>query len=88
MENWPLYDYSSSSISPDNPPVTKFALSEINISTIVFAGKEGGFPGSSTGKESTCNAGGPGSIPGLGGFPGEGTGYHSSILARRIPWAV
>ena len=30
-----------------------------------------GFPGSSDGKESTCNAGNPGSIPGLGCSPGE-----------------
>ena len=33
------------------------------------------FPGSSAGKESTCNAGDPGSIPGLGRSPGEGIGY-------------
>ena len=48
-----------------------------------------GFPGSSDGKESTCNAGDPGSIPGLGRSPGEGNGYrlHSSTLAWRIQWA-
>ena len=34
-----------------------------------------GFPDSSVGKESACNAGDPGSIPGLGRYPGEGTGY-------------
>ena len=34
-----------------------------------------GFPGSSTGKESTCNAGASGSIPGSGRSPGEGRGY-------------
>ena len=33
------------------------------------------FPGSSAGKESTCNAGDPGLIPGSGRSPGEGTGY-------------
>ena len=36
----------------------------------------------SVGKESTCNAGDPGSIPGLGRSPGEGTGYplqHSGL---------
>ena len=33
------------------------------------------FPCSSTGKESTCNAGDPGSIPGSGRSPGEGIGY-------------
>ena len=34
-----------------------------------------GFPGGSAGKESTCNAGDLGSIPGLGGSHGEGNGY-------------
>ena len=34
-----------------------------------------GFPCGSAGKESTCNAGDPGSIPGLGRSPGEGKGY-------------
>ena len=33
-----------------------------------------GFPGSSDGKESACNAGHLGSIPGLGRSPGEGHG--------------
>ena len=30
-----------------------------------------GFPGGSDGKASACNAGDPGSIPGLGRAPGE-----------------
>ena len=34
-----------------------------------------GFPSSSGGKECACNAGDPGSIPGLGRSPGEGIGY-------------
>ena len=34
-----------------------------------------GFPGSSAGKESACNAGDPGSIPGLGRSAEEGKGY-------------
>ena len=33
-----------------------------------------GFPGSSAGKESACNAGEPGSIPGSGRPAGEGIG--------------
>ena len=33
------------------------------------------FPDSSVGKESTCNAGDPGSTPGLGRSPGEGKDY-------------
>ena len=34
-----------------------------------------GFPDSSVGKESACNAGDLGLIPGLGRSPGEGKGY-------------
>ena len=36
---------------------------------------EVGFSCSSACKEFTCNAGDPGSIPGLGSSPGEGIGY-------------
>ena len=34
-----------------------------------------GFPGSSVGKESACNAGDPSLIPSLGRSPGEGISY-------------
>ena len=34
-----------------------------------------GFPCGSAGKESACNVGDLGSIPGLGRSPGEGKGY-------------
>ena len=34
-----------------------------------------GFPGSSAGKKSICNAGDPSSIPGSGRSAGEETGY-------------
>ena len=47
-----------------------------------------GFPCSSAGKGSACNARDLGSISGLGRSPGEGKGTHSSILAWRIPWTV
>ena len=48
-----------------------------------------GFPDSSVGKESTCKAGDPGSIPGSGRFAGEETGYPlqyswSSLLAQLV----
>ena len=47
-----------------------------------------GFPWGSAGKESTCNAGDLGSIPGLGRSLEKGKATHSSILAWRIPWTV
>ena len=48
-----------------------------------------GFPYSSVGKESTCNAGGPGLIPGLGRSSGEGIGYPlqyslASLVAQLV----
>ena len=45
----------------------------------------GDFLDSSAGKESACNAGDLGLIPGLGRSPGGGHGTQSSILAWRIP---
>ena len=44
-------------------------------STLMLANKDPGFPGSSAGKESACNAGDPGSISQSGRSPGEGVGY-------------
>ena len=44
-----------------------------------------GLPGGSDGKESACNAGYLGSIPGPGRAPGEGMATHSCILAWKIP---
>ena len=41
-----------------------------------------GFPDSSVGKESACNAGDPGSIFGLGRSAGNGIGYP-----RQYSWA-
>ena len=46
-----------------------------------------GFPGDSEGKESACNAGDMGLIPGLGRSPREGNGNQLHILALEIPWA-
>ena len=47
---------------------------KVNISKINFWNVSPGFPGGSYCKESACNAGDPGSIPGLGISPGEGNG--------------
>ena len=46
-----------------------------------------GFPGGSDDKESAaCNAGDPGSIPGLGRFAGKGNGHtlHCSCLENSM----
>ena len=39
-----------------------------------------GFPGSSAGKESACNARDPSSIPGSGRSPGEEIGYPLQLV--------
>ena len=54
-----------------NPWVGKFPCRRDRLPTPVFLG----FPCGSAGKESTCNAGDLGSIPGLGRSPGKGKGY-------------
>ena len=46
---------------------------------------ERGLPQWFSGKESACNAGDPGLIPGSGRSPGEGNDCYSNILAWRIP---
>ena len=48
-----------------------------------------GFPGSSAGKESPCNAGDPSSTPGSGRYPGDGIGYPlqyfwASLVAQLV----
>ena len=48
-----------------------------------------GFPGSSAGKESACNAGDHSSIPGSDSSPGEGLGYSlqyswASLVAEMV----
>ena len=52
-----------------------------------------GFPGSSASRESACNAGGPGLIPGSGRSPGEGIGYplqysRAFLWLRWSVWAL
>ena len=57
--------------------------------TVDFHPALNGFPDGSVGKESTCNAGDPGPILGLGRSAGEGTGYPlqyywASLVAQRV----
>ena len=53
--------------------LTVFILSDLRL----------GFPGGSPGKESICNAGDLGSIPGLGRSHGEEKGYHPNTKTRQ-----
>ena len=62
--------------------------------TCIVNGFTLGFPGSSDGEESACNAGDPGSIPGSGRSPGEGNGnpfQHSCLenaMDRGAWWPI
>ena len=56
---------------------------------LLLLNSKSGFPDSSVGKESACNAGDPGSIPGLGRSTGEGMGYPlqyswASLVAQLV----
>ena len=60
-------------------------LEKGRLPTLVFVG----FPCGSAGKESTCNVGDLGSIPGLGRSPGEGKGYplqYSGLENSGLGW--
>ena len=54
--------------------ITLSVLTQCFVYTSIMAVTRG-FPHSSVGKESACNAGDPGSIPGSGRATGEGIGY-------------
>ena len=47
-----------------------------------------GFPDSSVGRESACDAGDSSSIPGSGRSPGVGKGYPLQYSGLENPWTV
>ena len=62
-----MWDLTGPGIKPVSPVLTREFLST--------GPPEKSFPCGSDGKESACNAGDLGLIPGLGRSPGEGKGY-------------
>ena len=58
--------------------ILRHGFSVLFINSVSFLG----FPGGSGSKESACNAGDPGLIPGSGRFPREEKAPHS----REVPW--
>ena len=78
-------------LDPTLPPSFLIQLSHYHLLASGFSTPGVGFPGSSAGKESTCNAGDLGLIPGLGRSPGGGHGnpLQYSYLENpmdRIAW--
>ena len=97
LAHGPLLHLQSTSVHLSASIVTSFLLivpwallDNLQISTL----KHTGFPGGSDGKESICNAGDLGSIPGSGRSPGEGNDYplqHSCLensMDRGAWWAT
>ena len=69
--------------------ISRFPLLSIPGSHYLFLYEIDYFPNSSVGKQSACNAGDPGSIPGSGRFPGDGIGYPlqyswASLVAQLV----
>ena len=64
------------------------------ISPALFSNRNQGFPSGSDSKESVCNVGDLGLIPGLGRVPGEGNGnplHYSCVensMDREARWAT
>ena len=68
-------------------PLTFAIIFSIHTCFLSHPLREKGFPDSSDGKESICNVGELGSIPGLGRSPGERNGnLLLGILAWKILW--
>ena len=82
QESWPRGHVESSQTRAGTqvPCTARWILSywtttEAPVMASIYTAPTVGFPGSSVGKESTCDAGDPGLIPGSGRSPGEGIGY-------------
>ena len=60
--------------------ITEALVKALKLSFSFHIVKTKAIPGSSVGKESTCNGGDPGLIPGLGRSPGEGTGLPTPVF--------
>ena len=64
----------------------KTVQDRISLQHLLLQPHNEGFTGGSDGKESACNAGDPGSIPGREDPLEKGMATHSSNLEWRIPW--
>ena len=61
--------------------IIKFQFPSLCVCLVIQCSLDG-----SHSSKSSCNAGDPDSIPGLGRSPEEGMVTHFNILAWRIPW--
>ena len=71
---------------PHRLKVIRWGFLEELTCALGLEGHTWGFPGGSDCKESSCNAGDPGSIPGLGKSPGEGNGNPLQFSCLENSW--
>ena len=85
-ENWSGLPFPSPEDAPD--PRVELWSPTLQADSLPFElqyKRHWGFPGGSDGKASACNAGDPGSIPGLGRSPGEGNGNPLQLSCLENP---
>ena len=75
-----LRDFIRTILDLQGIPVWTQSLEGCQVSPLFKLYSSSSFPDSSVGKESTCNAGDAGSIPGSGRSPGEGIGYPTPVF--------
>ena len=72
------------------PPHCRQILYQLSYQPVGMVPFQSSFPGGSDGGESACNAGDPGSVPGLGTDPGDGNGnplqYSCLENSMDCPW--
>ena len=76
-------------MAPLNQKILPILFTAVFPAPRIVSGIQTRYTGSSTGEESTCNAGDPGSISGLGRSAGEGVGYPlqyswASLVAQLV----
>ena len=76
MDQYPL-QHQFQTLSPSQDPVSAPPFS-VSVDKLLPYFARRAFLVAQTGKESACNAGDPGSIPGWGRSPGKGNGTHCS----------
>ena len=79
---WSLVGYSLNRVGKSQTQLKRLSM---HIQRVLTRFRTLGFPGGSDGKESACNVGDLGSIPGLGRSPGGGLGNPLQYLCLENP---
>ena len=84
---WPCFTQQCSRVAQETRALVlgpqqhaRWPFTSLNLFLSSPSWPEAGFPSGLAGKESACNSGDLGSIPGLGRSPGEGKGYPTPVF--------